>query len=118
MYYCTSGYLPERYDQYSPGRTLMGHTIQTAIEEGVHVYDFLRGDHAYKRRFGAEPVPQIALSGYAGMAVRAGLGTWDSGAAAARKLYRTARRQWLRRLRSSILAGPDPAPDPARTTVT
>jgi CelD/BcsL family acetyltransferase involved in cellulose biosynthesis len=106
VYFYASGYVPGRYDRYAAGRTLMAHTIRTAIEEGVRAYDFLRGDHAYKRRFGAEAVPQVALEGYAGPLARAGLGAWDAAVAAARTVYRTARRRAAPHVRRRAVAGP------------
>ncbi|MBN2470604.1 MAG: GNAT family N-acetyltransferase [Anaerolineae bacterium] len=41
--------------EYSPGQMLMEHMIQTAIERGMHTYDFLRGDEDYKFFWQAEP---------------------------------------------------------------
>ena len=91
LYYWISGYAPGRHDLYSPGRTLMAHTIRTAIEERVRTYDFLRGDHAYKRRFGAVAVPQFAVQDHSGPLAHIGLGTWDAGLRLARRAYRAAR---------------------------
>lgn len=39
---------------YSPGQMLMEHMIRTAIESGMHTYDFLRGDEEYKFFWQAE----------------------------------------------------------------
>jgi CelD/BcsL family acetyltransferase involved in cellulose biosynthesis len=47
-----SGYDPQ-YSAYSPGIVLVSLTIQRAMEEGLRVYDFLRGGEGYKYRFGA-----------------------------------------------------------------
>ena len=48
-----SGFDPE-YREFSPGIVLVAHTIQRAIEEGLEVYDFLRGPEPYKYDFGAK----------------------------------------------------------------
>jgi len=47
------GYNPD-YSRYSPGTGIVALTIQCAIEEEYAEYDFLRGDEAYKERFGSE----------------------------------------------------------------
>ncbi|MCJ7695640.1 MAG: GNAT family N-acetyltransferase [Anaerolineaceae bacterium] len=41
-----------RYGDYSPGWVLLGHIIQWAIENGIEELDFMRGDEAYKYKFG------------------------------------------------------------------
>lgn len=45
----------------SPGVVLMAESIATAIREGLRVYDFLRGDEAYKRRWTSQHVQQTTL---------------------------------------------------------
>jgi CelD/BcsL family acetyltransferase involved in cellulose biosynthesis len=40
----------------APGMVLVGSLIERSIEEGKGYFDFLRGDEAYKKRFG--PVPR------------------------------------------------------------
>jgi CelD/BcsL family acetyltransferase involved in cellulose biosynthesis len=40
---------------------LDAHLIRSAIEAGIQRYDFLGGDHAYKRRWGAEQQPYLFL---------------------------------------------------------
>jgi CelD/BcsL family acetyltransferase involved in cellulose biosynthesis len=37
----------------APGFVLVGHLIEAAADEGLDVVDLLRGDEAYKYRFGA-----------------------------------------------------------------
>lgn len=39
----------------APGMVLVGSLIEQAIEEGKRCFDFLRGDEAYKKRFGPAP---------------------------------------------------------------
>lgn len=48
-----SGYDAERFGEYSPGVILFGSSIRAAIQSGREVYDFLRGNEAYKYHFGA-----------------------------------------------------------------
>jgi CelD/BcsL family acetyltransferase involved in cellulose biosynthesis len=40
-----------RYEAYGLGRVLLGWAIEQAFLEGLHEYDFLLGDYAYKRRW-------------------------------------------------------------------
>ena len=42
-----------RYSAYSPGWVLLAHLLQMAIEQGKQEFDFMRGDEAYKYKFGA-----------------------------------------------------------------
>lgn len=48
VYYFQSGYDTD-WREYSPGTLLMWHAMNSAIEEGVRVFDFLRGDEPYKK---------------------------------------------------------------------
>jgi CelD/BcsL family acetyltransferase involved in cellulose biosynthesis len=48
-----SGYEPDLYPSLSTGIVLMAYCIQDAIERGLKVFDFLRGEEEYKYRFGA-----------------------------------------------------------------
>jgi CelD/BcsL family acetyltransferase involved in cellulose biosynthesis len=41
------------WQQLAPGMVLVAEVIRQAIEEGCAVFDFLKGDYAYKYRFGA-----------------------------------------------------------------
>jgi CelD/BcsL family acetyltransferase involved in cellulose biosynthesis len=49
----------------APGMVLVGSLIEQAIAESKSCFDFLRGDEAYKKRFGptARPVYQVVLGG-------------------------------------------------------
>ena len=42
-----------RWQRLAPGMVLVAEDIRQAIEEGCSVFDFLKGDYAYKYRFGA-----------------------------------------------------------------
>jgi CelD/BcsL family acetyltransferase involved in cellulose biosynthesis len=42
------------WQQLAPGMVLVAEDIKQAIEEGCAVFDFLKGDYAYKYRFGAK----------------------------------------------------------------
>lgn len=55
-YLYNSGFDPA-YQQWSIGTVLTGYTIQQAITENKHIYDFLRGNEEYKFRFGAVAQP-------------------------------------------------------------
>ncbi|MCJ7727010.1 MAG: GNAT family N-acetyltransferase [Acidimicrobiia bacterium] len=48
----TTGYDPA-LSSYGPGRRIMAAAIRSAIDEGARRFDFLRGDEAYKRDWGA-----------------------------------------------------------------
>ncbi len=48
-----SGFDPS-FREYSPGWVMLSYLIQNAIENDKKVFDFMRGDEAYKYRFGAE----------------------------------------------------------------
>jgi CelD/BcsL family acetyltransferase involved in cellulose biosynthesis len=50
--------------KHAPGMVLVGSLIEQAIGDGKRVFDFLRGDEPYKRRFGPEPRPvhQVMLA--------------------------------------------------------
>jgi len=50
-YVYNSGYDPE-YSRLSPGIVLAGHCIRRAIEQGMSVFHFLRGQEEYKYRLG------------------------------------------------------------------
>ena len=47
-----SGLDSSGYRQLSPGIVLLAYNIRQAIQDGYEVYDFLRGDEAYKYRMG------------------------------------------------------------------
>jgi len=48
IFYFQSGYDPE-WSKYSPGTLLMWKAMNNAIQEGAQIFDFLRGDEAYKK---------------------------------------------------------------------
>ena len=48
--YYLGGFDPA-WEKLAPGFVLLSHTIRSALEEGVHEYDLLRGGEAYKSRF-------------------------------------------------------------------
>jgi CelD/BcsL family acetyltransferase involved in cellulose biosynthesis len=45
--YFQSGFDPE-LEKHSLGQVLMGRAIESALAEGAHVFDLLKGEHAYK----------------------------------------------------------------------
>jgi CelD/BcsL family acetyltransferase involved in cellulose biosynthesis len=47
-----SGYDPDLYPSLSTGIVLLAHCIRDAIERGLQLFDFLRGEEEYKYRFG------------------------------------------------------------------
>ncbi len=49
-YFYQAGFDPA-YKGLSPGTLLVAHTVKRAIEEGKSVFDFMRGDEPYKRRW-------------------------------------------------------------------
>ena len=49
-----SGFDPARA-QLAPGIVLLAHVIQDAIERGIPIFDFLRGEEPYKYGFGPSP---------------------------------------------------------------
>ena len=51
-YYYLSGFDPA-FEEVGIGHLVVAHAIQRAIDERAHTFDFLRGDEAYKRRWGA-----------------------------------------------------------------
>jgi CelD/BcsL family acetyltransferase involved in cellulose biosynthesis len=48
--------------KHAPGMVLVGCLIEQAISDGKQTFDFLRGDEAYKMRFGPEPRPVYRVS--------------------------------------------------------
>lgn len=49
-----SGYDPQRFGSLSPGIVLLAYHIRDSIVKGRTAFDFLRGDEAYKYRFGGQ----------------------------------------------------------------
>ncbi len=60
VYLYNSSYDPELADA-SPGIAIVGTMIETAIEEGLARFDFLKGDEVYKFRLGADERPLFRL---------------------------------------------------------
>ncbi len=57
-----SGLLPDKYGHLSAGIILLAHNIQTAIENGYRVFDFLRGNEIYKFRMGGQETRVFMLT--------------------------------------------------------
>jgi CelD/BcsL family acetyltransferase involved in cellulose biosynthesis len=55
-----SGFDPA-HARLAPGIVLLAHVIREAIERGVPVFDFLRGEESYKQDFGPTPEPLLNL---------------------------------------------------------
>ncbi len=51
--YYLGGFTPD-YAQYNPLKVLIAHAIRHSIEEGVQVFDFIKGEEDYKARWRAE----------------------------------------------------------------
>jgi CelD/BcsL family acetyltransferase involved in cellulose biosynthesis len=60
-YFFIGGFDPAMM-RWSVGTCLFAHVFQTAIEEGAHEFDFLKGAEAYKYRFGAVDRAYVNLS--------------------------------------------------------
>jgi CelD/BcsL family acetyltransferase involved in cellulose biosynthesis len=56
FYLYNSAYEPD-YAQSSPGLVLVSELIERSIDQGVKVFDLLRGSERYKYQLGAKPVP-------------------------------------------------------------
>ena len=54
------GYDPE-FAEYAPGKLLFNHTAGHLLQEGVKVFDFLRGDEAYKSEWATGTVSTYLL---------------------------------------------------------
>ena len=54
-YYLYNSAFDREFQAVSPGMVLVAEDIRIAIEAGCSVFDLLRGDYAYKYRFGAVP---------------------------------------------------------------
>jgi len=48
-FYFFQGGFAKVYEPFRTGEVLMGHAIEQAIHEGMHVFDMLRGEHDYKK---------------------------------------------------------------------
>lgn len=47
------------WEKFSPGKLVVAHALEQAMEAGVREVDFLRGDEPYKYRWGAQDRPLI-----------------------------------------------------------
>lgn len=65
VYYYMGGFR-EDAKHLRPGTALFAHVIQRSIEQGFEVFDFLRGDDAYKYRWGATDRKTSKLDVYPG----------------------------------------------------
>ncbi len=54
-YYLYNSAFDRRWETLAPGMVLVAEDIRSAIEEGLAGFDLLKGDYAYKYRFGARP---------------------------------------------------------------
>ena len=69
VYYYTSGYDPSRlYTKYSLGTLLNRYAINAAIQAGDSVFNFLRGDGAYKARYGTREIKHYRVRFWQGRA--------------------------------------------------
>lgn len=55
VYYLYNSAFDDEWRHLSPGMVLVGDLIQRAADAGFCVFDLLKGDYAYKYRFGARP---------------------------------------------------------------
>lgn len=62
FYLYNSAYDPAAAES-SPGMVLLWMLFESVIEAGLSIFDFLKGDEAYKLRLGAEPRPLFILEG-------------------------------------------------------
>ena len=54
-YYLYNSAFDRRWGGLAPGMVLVAENIRLAIEEGLGAFDLLKGDYAYKYRYGAVP---------------------------------------------------------------
>jgi CelD/BcsL family acetyltransferase involved in cellulose biosynthesis len=62
-YYLYNSAYDPAHASVSPGMVMLWLLFQSVIDDGVAIFDFLKGDEAYKLRLGAEPRPLYALEG-------------------------------------------------------
>jgi CelD/BcsL family acetyltransferase involved in cellulose biosynthesis len=60
-FYYIGGFDPQ-LGAAGPGHLAVAHAIERALQEGAAAFHFLRGDEAYKRRWGAQPDRLVTLS--------------------------------------------------------
>jgi CelD/BcsL family acetyltransferase involved in cellulose biosynthesis len=63
IFYFQAGFNPD-HERLRPGLVLIGYAIEHAIEEGNTVFDFLRGDHAYKTQWGKSQRETYTLAAF------------------------------------------------------
>jgi len=56
-FYLYNSAFDRSWGSLAPGMVLVGEDIRLAIEDGATGFDMLKGDYAYKYRFGAQPRP-------------------------------------------------------------
>lgn len=61
-YYLYNSAFDRSFSEASPGVVLIASLIEFAIDEGLAVFDFLKGDEAYKFRLGAEARPLFEVA--------------------------------------------------------
>ncbi len=97
---------------YSPGQMLMEHMIGEAIRQGMHTYDFLRGDEEYKFFWQAECHFDHGLRWAASPRARAARTAIDLAGAAWRRGKTLLPAGLRKRLRRAASGAPEsPAPD-------
>ncbi len=55
VYYLYNSAFDQGWRALAPGMVLVAELIQGAADEGFRTFDLLKGDYAYKYRFGARP---------------------------------------------------------------
>lgn len=76
-YYYQSGWDPS-IAKLSPGSLCVARAVRTAIEEGITLFDFLRGDEPYKRRWANQQDETVTLAEAATFRGRAVLTACDA----------------------------------------
>jgi CelD/BcsL family acetyltransferase involved in cellulose biosynthesis len=57
-YFYLGGFDPA-WERFSPGMVLLGHAMEEAVRAGAKEFDFLRGEEAYKYKWGAKNRPNF-----------------------------------------------------------
>ncbi len=65
FYLYNSAYEPDARN-LSPGNVMLSHLIERSIQAGHLIFDFLKGDEAYKFKLGAEPRPLYTVTAIKG----------------------------------------------------
>lgn len=91
VYYYQGGFEPDAANE-RPGWLAFATSLQSAINSGLHTFDFLRGDEAYKASWGAKPKPLVRVRIIGRQpAARARYATWRSS-----QTVKSWARRWLR----------------------